>query len=335
MGCSEMALPNLIETVYAETRKRISTFPCHSNRASSLGDDCERRLVYQRTRWEEAELHDVGLQRVFDEGHLQEKAVLRELTDARIELIEQQQSLEWKAYNITGHVDAVLAIDGDAVPVEIKSMSPYIFSAIAYRGAGVYEWQEVAAAFEKKPWLRRYLAQLTIYMLCKNCGHGMLILKDKSNGGLAQINVALDYEYAESLVTKAERINAHVDAGTMPDRIPYDPDVCSRCPYASLCVPDTIEGDPLRWLDDSLVEELLATREATAEARAGYEHADKKLKAWAKACEGTKLVVGEWLIQKHKHGKGTRVSVARLVADTEAGTLSPSLPASATEGANS
>ena len=28
--------------------------PCHSNRASQLGADCERQLVYWRTRWEDA-----------------------------------------------------------------------------------------------------------------------------------------------------------------------------------------------------------------------------------------------------------------------------------------
>src|SRR5437867_568445 len=73
---------------------------------------------------------------------------------------------------------------------------------------------------------------------------------------LAQVTVKLDYDYAESLLRRAERINAHVEAGTLPERIPFNEEVCPRCPFYALCLPDFEGKDPIAFLEDETVEFL-------------------------------------------------------------------------------
>jgi hypothetical protein len=87
---------DIVQKVIESKSKKIELWPVSSNRASEMGHPCERYLVYLRTRGNERVLHDVGLQFVFDEGKVHEKAVLRDLEDAGIEVIEQQRPFEWK-----------------------------------------------------------------------------------------------------------------------------------------------------------------------------------------------------------------------------------------------
>jgi CRISPR/Cas system-associated exonuclease Cas4 (RecB family) len=248
-------LPNLQEKLYTAAEKRIEIYPCHTNRASALGHDCERYLVYMRTEWDKALPHDVNLQLIFDEGNNQEKAVLQALAEAGVDVIEQQTSLHEKDLNITGHVDGVLNIKGTAVPLEIKSMSPHIWDSIFKRGAAVYEWEEVAEGFQTKFWLRKYYAQLQIYMLCKNNDKAILLCKNKTTGALAQVDIGLNYDYAEQLLQRAEIINRFVEAGELPDRIPFNNEVCRRCEYNHLCCPDEIAMDPYQTISDDQVAE--------------------------------------------------------------------------------
>lgn len=311
-----MSAPDIVAPLYEHAAKGIRKFPCHVNRASALGGDCERQLVYMRTHWQDRQMHDVHLELIFREGNLHEEAVLRALGEAGVTVIEQQTTLEWREYRITGHVDGVVVQDGRAVPLEIKSMSDHIWSSIAKRGPGVYEWSEVSGAFQAKPWLRKYLGQLSIYMLCKDVDRGILLLKNKSTGAMAQVNVELDYEYAESLIQRAERINRHIDQGTLPDRIAWRPDVCGRCPWLHLCLPDRVGHDPIEFLEDETIVELIEERERLSDDRAAYEAVDKQLKAWAKARPERRIEIGGWLVEKTALKRGVRVDI-RPVAPHE------------------
>src|SRR5262245_12318388 len=117
--------------------------PCHSNRASQLGADCERELVYLRTRWQEAQAPSLDLQILLQEGEKHEREVLMELQRAGIHIIEQQCGLAWKEFEITGSVDAVVVWEGTAIPVDVKSMSDQIWSSIFREGGKVYQWRQV------------------------------------------------------------------------------------------------------------------------------------------------------------------------------------------------
>ena len=287
--------------------------PCHCNRASALGGDCERQLVYMRTAWQAAAPISVELELLFEEGRHQEEAVLRDLDRAGVRVMEQQVSLSWEQFEISGHLDAVVIEEEEphrALPLEIKSMSPHIWDTIAYRGPGVYKWEEVAPAFTRKPWLRKYFAQLQLYCLLKGTEQAILLAKNKVTGQMAQIDVTLDLAYAEELLQRAQRINTHVRAGTLPDRIPYDPDVCGKCAWVHLCRPEIQGGDPVAFLEDAQIEERLDRRAALQEAYAEYEDLDAEVKAWAKTKDASTIAVGDWLLVKRPHGKGVRVDIS-------------------------
>ena len=210
-----MELPDLIKPVYDRISTENRRFPCYTNRASSLGyavpelNGCLRRGVLSRTKWEEAEAFDQAALLRLREGNNQEAIVLRDMAAAGIVLVNQQEAYEWREYQISGHLDATVIVEGKAVPVEIKSMSPNIFSSVS-----------TFDDLNKKSWLRSYKCQITLYQLHKNIDKAIMILKDKSSGGLKQLNIDLDYQLGEYCIRAAEKINKHVADKTLPDRIP-------------------------------------------------------------------------------------------------------------------
>ena len=310
---------DLVARVYDVSRRRIKSWPCHTNRASGIGHDCERHLTYTRTAWADRLLHDVDLERIFAEGRIQEQAVMAELAAAGIEVIEQQRPIDdlMARYQISGHMDGVINDNGTAIVLEIKSMSDPIWSSVARRGAGVYEWSDVAEAFQSKPWLRKYFAQMCIYMLGKNTERGVLLLKNKSTGALAQVNMVLDFAYAESLLQRAERINAHIAAGTLPERMAFDDLVCGRCDWRHLCLPD-MPAVAIAWLPDDAVAYMCCRREELDPARKEFADVDARVKAFAKAREEPRIVVcgdgehGTWELSKNETKRGTIVSIRRV-----------------------
>lgn len=286
-----MLIEKVIERKQAKIRKR----PCHSNRASSIGHVCERKLVFDRTRWQDATLYDVGLQFIFDEGNLQERQVLRDLADADVTVIDQQRDYEWKPYQLTAHLDGKVLDEAQRpCPLEIKSMSPFIFKQISTA-------EDILCS--KKPYIRAYAAQMQVYLLLSNSHRGVFLFKDKSSGQLKEIWMELDMEFAESLIQKCERINQHVEAGTTPDPIPWDEDVCGRCPYAHICLPEA-KREAMDLTNDPELEQQLIRRAALAPLRKEYQDLDEevkdKLKERPKVLCGDFLITGKWIEPKGK-----------------------------------
>lgn len=277
--------------------RKIKNSPCNSNRASSLGDPCIRRLVYERTHWNEKQLHDVGLQLIFDEGNNQEKIVLRDLTEAGFEIYEQQRAFEERDLQITGHMDLKIKLpDSDRLfPCEIKSMSPNIFDKV-----------NTLQDFYNLPyqWLKKYPAQLLLYMLAANEDRGVFILKNKSTGKIKEIWIDMDWDLTSALYEKAARINDFVKDGTLPDRVD-DLDVCEKCPFAHICLPDKSFGPGFSAEEDENLVGMLDRLEELKPVYTEYETLNNKLK---KALEeksdiiiGNKyLVKGKWIEVKER-----------------------------------
>jgi CRISPR/Cas system-associated exonuclease Cas4 (RecB family) len=312
-------VPNLVNKLYEHTRKTMKTFPCHSNRASQIGRDCERQLVYWRTRWEEANPITVDLELIFREGNIQERAVKMALAEAGIDVLEEQTEVVWREYNITGHLDGVLNVNGTGVLLEIKSMADTIWRTVARDGPRAYLWMEVEEAFQTKPWLRAYYAQMQVYLLCKEYEHGIILCKNKSTGALCQINIDIDYEFAESLVQRAERINAHVAAETLPDRIPWGEDTCGRCEFLHICWPERVGKDPIQFVEDGTAEAVLDRRGEAEEAGKIFSDTHDWIKrwVWAKYPDNAQLTIGKWLIEKNTGKGGRRQTKIRAVAGIE------------------
>ncbi|TFH41237.1 MAG: Dna2/Cas4 domain-containing protein [Lysobacterales bacterium] len=245
-------IPNIVKALENKAAEKIKRRPCHVNRASSLGyftpavGGCVRRGVYERTHWQEKELHDVGLQLIFDEGNNQEELVLRDMRAAGFTIAEQQTMYEFKEYQISGHIDGKLIINnGDepvAIPIEIKSMSPNIFD-------GIQTFED----FKKKPWTRAYMVQIAIYMLLQEIDEAIFILKNKSTGEIKQVNVQFDKDLTDDALAAAKAINEHVAAGTLPDGT-QNIDTCKKCPFKVVCKPQLNFGVELRVEDDPDME---------------------------------------------------------------------------------
>jgi len=280
MEVGKLIVPKLNERI----RESIRLHPCHTNRASSLGEQCIRKLVYRRTRWQDAILHDEHLQRIFNEGNMEEREVLDELRGAGFIVIEQQRDFEWKEYQITAHIDGKILIDGTAYPIEIKSMSPFIFDSLR-RSADMTK--------SKYAHIRAYVSQMQTYLLLSNSERGVFLIKNKSTGEIHEIWIDLDYELAEELIQKAQAINQHVAESTLPDRIPWDENHCGRCEFRHVCLPEA-QRKELLFRDDAMIADKLSEHESLAEAKSRYEKLDKEIKALLKGEE--KVVIGDYLI---------------------------------------
>jgi len=260
----------IIEKIYAEKARKIKNNPCHSNRASNLGDPCLRRLVYERTNWQDKQLYDINTQLIFDEGNNQEKIVIRDLLDAGIEIFEQQRSFEIRDLQISGRMDLKVKVPGDPhlYPAEIKSMSDHIFLKIN----SINDFYILPY-----PWLKKYPGQLILYMLDSEEDRGVFILKNKSTGALKEIWIEMDWNLADLLLKKAEEINKHIKAGTYPEKI-NNLDICNKCPFNHICLPDQSFGPEFSQDQRNQLIDLTARINELKEYYLEYESLNKKLK---------------------------------------------------------
>lgn len=273
----------IIEKVLEFKQREIQQAPVHSNRASQLGHECVRYHVFERTRWSEKALHDVRLQLIFDLGKDIEDIVLRELREAGFHIHEGQRAFSWDTYQITGSIDGMIIINSEAIPLEIKSASPYAFDSIN---------SVDDIRYHKYPYMRRYLSQVTIYCLLSNKEKAVILFKNKVTGALKEIWVPLDYELGETLLKRAEEINKHVKEGTLPDPIEYNELLCGDCPYHHICLPEHI-GKEVE-IDTTDLAVLLDRMEEIRPMTKEYEEIDNQVKEMVKGRE--KILAGNWFI---------------------------------------
>jgi CRISPR/Cas system-associated exonuclease Cas4 (RecB family) len=275
--------------------------PCNSNRASNLGyavpelDGCLKRGVYERVAWDQKELPSKETGLIFEEGHRQERAVLIDLLNVGIEVIEQQTMYEWKEHQITGHLDGKIIEDGVAIPLEIKSCHPNIWDSIS-------DFESL----KSKPWLRAYMAQITLYMLMQGVDRGIFLFKNKSTGMLKQLIVTLDYDLGEACIRAAETINKHVKAGTFPEGTD-NRETCKKCPFRMLCLPDISFGAPLKIVEDPMFEDRFTRCIKLKEKKDEYDSEWEIVKGEMKSSvvDGElNIMVGKWHVTGKLDKKG-------------------------------
>jgi hypothetical protein len=290
-------VPNIPELLDAEAAKRIKAWPHPSNRASEAGHPCVRFLVLSRTDNDKRALHDVGLQRIFDLGNLFEDYMLRQMAAADIRVVEQQRAFEWKKFQLTGRVDGLWALNGDRIPLEVKSSSPNVFRSVVDMAPS-----EMIAS--KYSWVRKYPAHLLLYMLMQGASMGVMIFINKTTGEQSQKLFILDgpmLEYAEAILKKLEAVNAHIAEGTAPAAALIDD--CKGCPFAkTACFPGQDYGPGFEILSDAEAELKLARRAELEAAAKEYDEIDKELKD---AFKGRTAIIGDWKIEsKERTRKG-------------------------------
>ncbi len=151
-------------------------------------------------------------------------------------------------------------------------------------------------------------------------------LVNKSNGRRKILWADMNYEYVDTLIKKAERVNSYVAKETLPDRIEFS-DTCGICPFRHICLPDTAQKQ-LEIDNSPKLLELLQRRESLKEQAKEYDEADSEIKEMVRNKE--KIACGDFLIigkafkqtrydvpdelkkQYAKQTDGWRVNITRL-----------------------
>jgi len=280
---------DIVKKLDQETEKKIRQSPRNSNRSSELGwwEVCPRYLVLIRTDLDKLPLHDLSLQRIFDEGTRQERLVRAELEEAGIEVHNVQRDEKWVHLNISGHIDGTISVDGKNLILEIKSCSPNVFRTI----------KEFKTAEDlrgsKYFWIRGYYAQMQGYHLLFNKEDGVILFKNKSTGEKHQIESHIDYEYCEKMCQVIEEVNDRVERNDpWPAKECED---CNRCGFAqTVCFPGKDYGEGYEFYSDDELEIKLNRREEIKAIAKEYERIDKEVKSHFK---GKNAVVGDFLIE--------------------------------------
>lgn len=265
---------------------KITIYPCRNLRASNLGHPCERYLYLLIKHWDEQKPHDVGLQNIFDLGNTLEEHTIKNIKEAGFEILTPTVR-SWnidKPY-ITGREDIRIKDEnGELLPVEIKGISPFEFDKL----------NTIDDFFKsRKAYIKGYPAQLQIYMLHFGKETGFFALTNKLTGETKFIEMQFDYDYAESLLQKAERIYKALDEEKPPEACD-DISFCEGCSLAHICgdcrrVPADID------LDEEL-DELIKRKEELAAAKKEFDAVDKAIKA--KVGEREKVITGQYLVQR-------------------------------------
>lgn len=280
-------IPNIVAQYEDYISKTIKVDPQHVNRASSAGHPCTRHLVYCRLNSTERAKISVSTALIFREGNHQEKAVLDDFSEAGIKVQEQQRTFLWKEYQLSGHIDGMLNVDGETYPLEIKSMNPFT-------------WEKIKTVEDIKNnsayYVRGYYDQLQLYLLMSEVSEGVIVLKNKVSGALKQFVIVLDYAYSELIIQKLELVNRCVAENKYPDRID-DRTVCGYCNFKHLCLPDE-NFESVELVDDPELVSLLDRREELREAAKLYEDVDEELKeVWRRTNDGTYFVGGRYQVK--------------------------------------
>jgi hypothetical protein len=284
----------IIDKIRAAKGAKIKNHPCHTVRASEVGHECERYLVYSITNWIDRAPYDAGLQFVFEGGNLVEDLAIKDFEDAGYKVYrpEPDKAIAESRPTITGHIDIRVDL-GDDLPDgfekrvytgEIKGLSKY-----DYDGLNCLE----DFFKSKKTYIRKYPAQLMTYLYIKNEPKGFFYLKSIPGFQPKMIWIDLDYGYMESILQKTERVEAHVANHTLPKQID-DVSVCERCGFLHLCLPE-IKRQPMEIIADEELENMLKRWEEIKPLYAEWQGLDHDLKESFKGSE--KLMIGPWLIQ--------------------------------------
>jgi hypothetical protein len=294
--------PEIIDRILDGKRKKIKVYPQHIVRASEIAHPCTRYLVYSITNWVDKKPHGPEVEFIFEGGRLVEDLAVQDFIDAGFKVYrpEPDRALMESRPRISAHLD--IRVDFGDILKEYGINQKVLTGEI--KGLNIFDWEKMNTIEDfmnsKKPWLRKYVGQLTTYMYIKGEEWGFFYLKSVPRFQPKFILVKLDLEYMESLLKKTEYVEECVKNKTLPEQVD-DPDMCEYCPFQHICLPD-INRDELDFIDDQEFAEMLERREQIKEYAREYNdidrHVKKRLGDRLKACVGNFLITGKEISRK-------------------------------------
>jgi CRISPR/Cas system-associated exonuclease Cas4 (RecB family) len=282
-----MSEKEIIDKIIEGKAKKIKVYPQYVTRASEVGHPCERYLVYSITNWADRTPYEPELQFIFEGGNMVEDMAVKDFEEAGFKVYrgEPDKALANRKPAMTGHYDFRVDFgDGKPKTIECKGLSKYDWDYL-----NTYE----DFFTSKKVYIRKYPAQLQMYLYFKAEDLGYFYLKSIPAFQPKLIPVRLDYDFVEEILQKTERVENHVKDRTLPERI-NDLDVCTRCAFFNLCLPE-IKRQPMEIIDDGELEAMLARWDELKPLEKEYKDLDKQLKESFRGSE--KLLIGNYLIE--------------------------------------
>ncbi len=300
----------LQEHMLSEASKRRRTGAYPANRASAIDWPCPSGDRYAvLIRQHAPPLCDPAMQLIYEQGELQEKHVsLRLQLDGWRISDPLNKTVAWPRYQLTGHLDRLgqlppevaerLGLDPLAIyPLEIKSMSPYIWEAINSVG-------DLMKA--RQAWLRKYVGQLVLYLWLEEKPSGIFVFLNKSTGMLKFFIVHMGdwMTKATELLDRCARVNRHIAEDTCPEVTGYEESVCSRCDMKTICLPGEAGEGALPFPSDEMAE-ALERREELRPLAKEYGDLDDFVKAQAKRAapndkENSILLCSDWELRVNR-----------------------------------
>ena len=279
-----MNVNEMNDRLFKAKEKKITIYPCEHLRCSSLGHPCERYLYLLIKHWEEQKPIDVSLQNIFDLGNTLEAHTINNIKEAGFEVITPV-CRSWRIEKplITGREDIRIKDEnGELIPVEIKGLSPF-------------EWGKLNSVQDflnsKKSYIKGYPAQLQMYMYHFGKEVGYFALTNKLTGETKFIEMPFDYDYAEGLLQKAERIYKCLDENKVPDAC-EDISYCENCSLAHLC--DFVKGIPTDIIIDEELDALINRKMELQPLQSEFRKVDAEIKKVVGSKE--KVLTGNYLI---------------------------------------
>lgn len=290
----------------------------YANHASSIGDVCLRRLVYQRLKPEAATKHSAATKAIFKYGHECESTTKKILMSLDIKVYEFPATKAWEEFNLTGTPDGLIDLrsicqacrgkDDDCecfkykderAIIEVKSMNQHIFEK-------THRLEDLEEGYK-----RRYLYQLAIYLWLSELRYGLFIFFNKSTRELKTIFMDRDDPYVIDLADKAlktaelvehyVKINKPNDVDEMdfPDKI-NDQHECGEgwCQFHFECKPVLSYGSSPEVRIDKDLFFLLKLREDNKFYHSAFGKADKSAKMYFDLKPDE--VHGSWIISDGK-----------------------------------
>ncbi len=287
----------------------IQVYPARAFYPSQCAHPCDRFLTWRFTRWQEQRPHDFVIESIFDQGKAAQPVVYARLEKMGYMIIrESDRPRQW-----TPRGKAVISgrIDGKLIGFHAEKFTvPRVLEVKTAQG---YTWERLNTIDDVKQaeqhYVRSYAAQGNLYLLLEECSDGVMVIANKANGLLKLIPFELDYDAAEALLLRIERVQGMVEAKEDPPPIPYDFGICGRCPFGHVCFPPQNFGAGVQIfsdlvLMDSLLHEIDLKAKASEFEKLKRENraALKRIGTFEQALLGNVLIT-----QKTRHVKGYTV----------------------------
>jgi CRISPR/Cas system-associated exonuclease Cas4 (RecB family) len=251
---------------------------------------------------------DENVQARLNEGTAQGEKIKRELMELGYRVVRAEETVEVRGKGNTllsrGRIDFMFdwkrtnSERSQAVPCEVKSMNPNVYKTIN-------EYRD----FTKKPYLRKYIRQMQMYLYGTGKEYGLFLITD-CLGGWKLIPVYLDYEECEMILKRLEKIHEYIAKKELPERISYSEEICGRCNFVHVCLPDIV-NEGIEIIDKPEFTAKLERRNELLPLSKEFDELDGEVKDTAKMY-GKDLIVGDFQIIIRK-GKMTKYDVPQEV----------------------